>query len=507
MDAMSTFVVDSDSHPVQESNDHLSEPPILEMEVDEASSATSAGPSLVSEEPRKKEVEIHSLLKLEDKDEESHQADAFIVATSFLTPTGIVDTSLYQQSVANNETITIDNTNNVEVCQATQQHFDSTSKGLIGSSRRNSGLVVSPPPSPTPSCASSSSVSSLSSSSGSSTSSLSGIELETTVRSNERSHDEANDATEEPKPKQNKHVHFDEFAEVTLILSRRELGSRVCKQSYFSPYEMELMRERERQLVRDISAHGAMNIQTQTHGRWQNDDIELGVQCRIERYHRRQRIKDAVCSVLLEQELLVQTTSTTEGKEHDGHNSLCNEPDLASGLADVYQEYTYESTRLAIHRAKINARQVGSSDITTDKMATTTPEEISNTSFSVCIQESETKEEQNLQKSFQPVRSILPPPPQPLQQQQYQHEMNPHYVHSHPLHHPIMHPIPYQSSMSIPIESSQYNHHHQQHHHNHHQKMLHTMQVWNNVTWDPVKCQYVHMRMAPGHFVSWSVDG
>ena len=513
MDVMSNFVADNDSHPVQESSVHLSEHPIMkmeiEMEMDETSAETSAGSSPVSDDSRKKEVEIHSLLKMEDKDEESHQADAIIVATSFLTPTGIVDSSLYKQHVAENETITLDGTNNVAVCQTTQQHFDSTSKGFIGSLRRNSGLVVSPPPSPTPSCASSSCVSSLSSSSGSSTSSQSDKEQETMVRSIGRNHDDANDVTEEEKPKQKKHVHFDEFAEVTLILSRRELGSRICKKSYFSPYEMELMRERERQLVRDISAHGAMNIQKQTHGRWQNDDIELGVQCRIERYHRRQRIKDAVCSVLLEQELLVQTSSTLKGGEKDGHSSSNDDPDSAVGLADVYQEYTYESTRLAIHRAKINARQVGSSDITTDEMATLPPKEISDTSSSDCSKASETKEEQNLQQSFQPVGSILPPPqhPQPLHQHQHQHQMRSHYVHPHPLNHPMMYPVPYHSSMSIPIESSPYHHHHHHQQQQHHQKMPHTVQIWNNVIWDPVKCQYVQMRMAPGHFVSWSVDG
>ena len=73
-------------------------------------------------------------------------------------------------------------------------------------------------------------------------------------------------------------------------------------------------------------------------------DDYLGVESRLQRFHRRERTKNALSAVLLEQELRAECFPNTED-------------DVA--IARAYKRHTTESARLARERADINASLVG----------------------------------------------------------------------------------------------------------------------------------------------------
>lgn len=165
--------------------------------------------------------------------------------------------------------------------------------------------------------------------------------------------------TNSTTPPNKKSVRFNAMAKVFSIPTRAQMGQRVQKRYYYSAYEMAVLREREKQMIRDFTSFGVIKDP--------KDDM-LGLENRFSRYARRQRIQDAVCSVLLEQELRVQTKKQQNSSMVNADDGYDQDSVLA--LAEVCQEHTFESKRLAICRAKLNARQVGSSDVTTEERTT-----------------------------------------------------------------------------------------------------------------------------------------
>lgn len=110
---------------------------------------------------------------------------------------------------------------------------------------------------------------------------------------------------------------------------------------YYDARDYNGFRDRERRMQRNFSNWGFMKTKTVRKGDY------LGVETRLQRFHRRQRTKNAVFAVLLEQEL-----QTEKGV---GDDSLIQE-DVA--IARAYQQHTKESARLARERATLNAAQV-----------------------------------------------------------------------------------------------------------------------------------------------------
>lgn len=109
---------------------------------------------------------------------------------------------------------------------------------------------------------------------------------------------------------------------------------------YFNSRDFSCFRDRERRISRNFSTWGFMNGGRRSE--------YLGVESTLQRFHRRQRTKNAVSAVLLEQEL----------REENRHDPEFQAEDDALVIAHVYQQHTIESARLARERANINGSQV-----------------------------------------------------------------------------------------------------------------------------------------------------
>uniref|UniRef100_A0A7S4EN25 Uncharacterized protein n=1 Tax=Pseudo-nitzschia australis TaxID=44445 RepID=A0A7S4EN25_9STRA len=135
-------------------------------------------------------------------------------------------------------------------------------------------------------------------------------------------------------------LQFHDTTSILWIESADEMSAEEIEACYFSTRDYLCFRNREKRMSRDFSGWGFMKGS-------RNTDL-LGVETRLQRFHRRQRSKNAVFAVILEQELRQESTCDTV--------SSIEEDDII--LSQVYRQYTRESTRLARERAISNATQV-----------------------------------------------------------------------------------------------------------------------------------------------------
>lgn len=136
-------------------------------------------------------------------------------------------------------------------------------------------------------------------------------------------------------------LHFHNAASILLIEKAENMSEKEIDACYYKSRDYSCFRDRERRISRIFSNSSAMN------GCRKGD--YLGVESQLQRFHRRQRSKNAVFAVMLEQELRQENV--------DDADSLPGEDDLT--IARVYHQYTRESARLARERATANACQVG----------------------------------------------------------------------------------------------------------------------------------------------------
>lgn len=130
-----------------------------------------------------------------------------------------------------------------------------------------------------------------------------------------------------------KTVRFKENVEqVFEILHRSDLTQQEYEAANFTEGEYLQIRAREKTLARRLAASGTV---------FDLGEADLGLETREGKFYRRQRVHECCMSVLLEQELLRETTG-------------CN----PEGLAEVYAEYSVYASKLAHDRAYQNTLQV-----------------------------------------------------------------------------------------------------------------------------------------------------
>lgn len=142
--------------------------------------------------------------------------------------------------------------------------------------------------------------------------------------------------------KMERSLHFQDTTSILWIEGIDSMTDEEIDDCYYNSRDYDGFRDRERRMQRNFSNWAFMKSGRKAE--------YLGVESRVQRFQRRQRTKNAVFAVLLEQELHTE-------KPH-GDDSLIQE-DLA--IAQAYQQHTKESTRLARERANTNALQVNKS--------------------------------------------------------------------------------------------------------------------------------------------------
>ena len=156
----------------------------------------------------------------------------------------------------------------------------------------------------------------------------------------------ARDATyiSKSKSKSKRAIHFHDTASILWIESVEDMSDEEIDACYYSNRDYLGFRGRERNMSRHFSSWGIVP----------GSRVEefLGVESRLQRYHRRQRNKNAVFAVILEQEL-GQEMGSNNVRDAD---SLLEDDDVI--IARIYQQYTRESTRLALGRGATNAALV-----------------------------------------------------------------------------------------------------------------------------------------------------
>ena len=135
-------------------------------------------------------------------------------------------------------------------------------------------------------------------------------------------------------------LHFNDTTSIQWIENTDDMSNEEIDACYYNSRDYSCFRDRERRLSRNCS-----NWSFFKGGR--KRDL-LGVETPLQRFHRRERSRNAVYAVILEQELR---------QEHNQDSDSLSEED-ALGIANVYQQYTKESERLARERALVNLSQV-----------------------------------------------------------------------------------------------------------------------------------------------------
>lgn len=143
--------------------------------------------------------------------------------------------------------------------------------------------------------------------------------------------------------KMKRSLHFHDSTSILWIEGSENLSDKEIDACYYNSRDYSGFRDRERRISR-IFSNWSFVKEGQRRGDY------LGVESRLQRYHRRQRSKNAVFAVILEQEL-------RQENRHEVDPSLPVEDDVAIAL--VYQKLTKESARLARERANMNSSQVG----------------------------------------------------------------------------------------------------------------------------------------------------
>jgi len=143
-----------------------------------------------------------------------------------------------------------------------------------------------------------------------------------------------------PSTKMKRSLRFHDTTSILWIESTENMSNKEIYACYYNSRDYSCFRDRERRISRNLSIWSFMKGD-------RNRDL-IGVESRLQRFYRRERSRNAVFSVILEQEL--------RQENGDDSDSMPEEDDLAT--ARVYQEYTKESARLARKRATENALQV-----------------------------------------------------------------------------------------------------------------------------------------------------
>jgi hypothetical protein len=137
------------------------------------------------------------------------------------------------------------------------------------------------------------------------------------------------------KPTAPRKVHFNEVAKVMWIENINDMSVEELDASYYTPQDYLDIREREKNLFRQLSNWGTIQSTA--------DDI-MGLECRAQRYNRKGRSRDSIYAVVLEQEM-----------NRNPETGVCDDVTLCQ----IYQPYTIEATRMASDRALKNSMQVG----------------------------------------------------------------------------------------------------------------------------------------------------
>ena len=156
------------------------------------------------------------------------------------------------------------------------------------------------------------------------------------IRSCLRKENDNLDKLTSTETKMKKFCHWHDSTSILWIESVDNMSLAEIDDCYYSTDDYTAFRDRERSIVRNFSNWRFMN-------KVRKDDY-LGVESRLQRFHRRERTKNSLSAVLLEQELRAECFPNTED-------------DVA--IARAYKRHTTESARLARERADINASLVG----------------------------------------------------------------------------------------------------------------------------------------------------
>ena len=166
---------------------------------------------------------------------------------------------------------------------------------------------------------------------------------DTSISNSPQKKPESDDCSCDPDTKMKRSLHFHDSTSIFWIEGTENLSDKEIDACYYNSRDYSGFRDRERRMSRIFSNWSFVK------GGQRRGDY-LGVESRLQRYHRRQRSKNAVFAVILEQEL-------RQENRHEVDPSLPVEDDLAIAL--VYQQLTKESARLARERANANSSQVG----------------------------------------------------------------------------------------------------------------------------------------------------
>lgn len=134
-------------------------------------------------------------------------------------------------------------------------------------------------------------------------------------------------------------ISFNEMAMVMWIDTVDELSDDEFDASYYSPQEYLAIREREKSLFRQLSNLGVV--------RSLSDDI-MGLESRLQRYHRKSRSRESIATVIFEQEMNRNPT-----------NGRCDD----TILSQMYIPYSREASFAAQERAWKNSIQTGTTPI------------------------------------------------------------------------------------------------------------------------------------------------
>ena len=162
----------------------------------------------------------------------------------------------------------------------------------------------------------------------------------TSFRSSLRKSKENGECIDRTDTKMNRSLHFQETTSILWIEGIDSIPEKEIDDCYYNSRDYICFRDRERRLCRNFSNFGFMK-------KGRKGDY-LGVESRLQRFHRRQRIKNAVFAVLLEQELRIENGRSADSRIED-----------VLAIARVYQQYTKESTRVAREKADVNSSLVG----------------------------------------------------------------------------------------------------------------------------------------------------
>jgi len=135
-------------------------------------------------------------------------------------------------------------------------------------------------------------------------------------------------------------LHFHDTASILWIDRIDSLSDKEFDAYYYNARDYSCFRDREKRLSRNASRWGFFTKGLKGDYR--------GVESQVQRFHRRQRSKNSIFAVMLEQELRQENSSDA--------SFLADEDHLAIAL--VYQKHTKESARLARERANATASQV-----------------------------------------------------------------------------------------------------------------------------------------------------